>query len=89
MTAKRQYSEQFLREDLRRVADEIGRTPTRPEYNEHGESSSTTQRKRFGSWAAAVDEAGLEPRGHSTGGTPFVNSKYEDLVGDDAGGGEA
>lgn len=88
----RSYSRSELIEDLQRVADELGRAPTKTEYNERGTASSTTVRRHLGGWAAGLDAAGLEPRGHSVGGHAFNNSKYSDLVGsavDDNGGGRA
>jgi len=46
--------------DLRRVADEIGKVPSRTEYTEHGEYHHSTLSGKFGSWTAAREAAGLE-----------------------------
>lgn len=53
-------SEELL-EDIREVADELGRLPFRSEYNEMGEFSRQMAINRFGSWGQAVLEAGFEP----------------------------
>lgn len=50
-----------LLEDLRRVADELEKTPTIAEYDDHGTYSASTYRHRFGTWREAVEAAGLEP----------------------------
>lgn len=85
------YTEEELRKDLVAVADELGRTPSKDEFNDRGESSATTLRRRFGSWSRALEAAGLDQRMHDRGGAPFTNAKYADLVGidDDSGGEEA
>lgn len=49
--------------ELHRVADELGDPPTQNEMLTHGEYSSTTYENRFGTWTAAVEAAGLTPRG--------------------------
>lgn len=47
--------------DLRRVATVLGRNRvTIDEYNERGRFHSTTLTRRFGSWFAATDRAGLD-----------------------------
>jgi hypothetical protein len=49
-----------LIKDMKRVAEMIGKnTLTGEEYNIHGQYSSTTIRRRFGSWFVALEEAGL------------------------------
>lgn len=49
--------------DLRGVADELGQAPTMNEYDELGRYSSSTIRGRVGTWSAAIESIGLEPRG--------------------------
>jgi hypothetical protein len=49
-----------VREDIRRVAEELGKVPTRNEYAEHGEYSGYTAEKKFGTWTEAREAAGLE-----------------------------
>lgn len=50
--------------DLRRHADDLGRTPTSKEYTEMSDYSVSVQQGRFGSWNAALDEAGLDRNAH-------------------------
>lgn len=40
--------------ELRRLTDELGRTPTHIEMNDLGEYSPTTYQRHFGSWSNAV-----------------------------------
>lgn len=54
-----QISDTDLLDDLRRVATQIGHSPTEAEYNEHGQYSAYTLRKRFGSIPEARKAAGL------------------------------
>jgi len=58
-------SKEEVIEDIRGVAETLGETPTRAEYQEHGEYSRKTPEDKFGSWQDAVEAAGLEPRYHS------------------------
>ena len=51
-----------LREELQRVAHELGRTPTKVEVNSLSEFSVSTYSYRWGSWKDAVTDVGLEPR---------------------------
>lgn len=51
---------------IRRLADRLGRAPTAAEINAAGRADYPrvgTVQKVFGSWAAALAAAGLEPRG--------------------------
>lgn len=48
-----------LLSDLRRVADELGKSPTLEEYNQNGEFHSSTLTRRFGNWFRALERAGL------------------------------
>ena len=54
-------SEESILEDIRAVADEIGRPPKRSEYKKLGEYSSSTVSDRFGGWNGGVQAAGLVP----------------------------
>ena len=45
--------------DLRRVADELGRPPELVEYREHGKHAYSTIREHFGSYAEAIEAAGM------------------------------
>lgn len=59
-------ADEELLEDIRRVATELGRPPTYDEMDEKGEYGTTTHASRFGSWSAALEQAGFE--GRSIGG---------------------
>lgn len=48
-----------LRDDLIRVAEELGYTPTLNEYVEHGEYGKAAMRMEFGLYMNAINEAGL------------------------------
>ena len=50
-----------LLEELRNLADELGKTPTKTEMSELGPYSYGSYTYRFGTWDAAVEAAGLEP----------------------------
>lgn len=54
------YEERLL-DDLRRVADGLGETPSSRQMDERGWRGSGTYRRHFGSWNTALREAGLEP----------------------------
>jgi len=45
--------------ELRRVAESMGRCPTSEEFDEQGCFSAATYFRRFDSWAAALDRAGV------------------------------
>jgi len=50
-----------LLDDLQRVTDELGKSPTQAEYQEHGEYSPFTFKNRFDSWNGAKEKLGIEP----------------------------
>lgn len=50
-----------LLNEIRRLAKELNRTPTRDQMDEVGEYYGRSYRLRFGSWSEAVHQAGLEP----------------------------
>lgn len=50
-----------LIDELQRLSDELGETPTWSEMNKHGKYNPETYRKRFGSWNEALKSAGLGP----------------------------
>lgn len=56
-------SEERLLHDLRRVADELGETPSYREYDDLGEFNTSTYQERFGKWENAIHEAALEVKG--------------------------
>lgn len=51
--------EQYLIDDLRQVARDIGSTPSTPDADKLGEYSSAMYQEYFGSWDAALEAAGL------------------------------
>ena len=54
-------SDKELIEDLKRVAQELGKdTVSKSEYDKHGNFSSATYLRRFNGWKNALSEAGLE-----------------------------
>ena len=48
--------------DIRRIAHELGHTPTRDEYETHGKHGRTTAERACGCWLEAICAAGLKPR---------------------------
>lgn len=60
--------ETVLLDELERLADELGETPSAPEMNEMGEFCVMTYANRFGSWNEALEEAGL-PLNQEEGGS--------------------
>jgi hypothetical protein len=57
-------TDQELLTDVRRVATEIGSTPTRSDYEHRGDYGSMTVIERFGTWNNAVEAAGFEPNAY-------------------------
>lgn len=53
-----------LLEDIRRLSDELGRTPRVDDIQKHGNYSRNVYYDRFGSWNDAVEAAGFEPNEH-------------------------
>jgi len=59
-------SEDDLVADLQALADDLGRVPTSKEMRDHGSHSTSTYIDRFGSWAEALEAAGLDPADRSS-----------------------
>ncbi|WP_222114931.1 homing endonuclease associated repeat-containing protein [Haloferax prahovense] len=55
------YTENELLNDLRQLAESLGRVPRKKDMNEYGEHGARTYQLRFGSWSDAVRQAGFEP----------------------------
>lgn len=55
----RAIPEEKLIEDMQRVAEELGKSPSAAEYSEYGEYSHDTVQNRFGRWNSGLREAGL------------------------------
>ncbi len=66
--SRRRVSDDDLAAELRRLADALGHPPTESEMSKLGDHSPETYRERYGSWADALDEAGLDPRLRPTAG---------------------
>lgn len=56
----RNIPDETLIADLKRVANDLDRSPTIDEYNERGAYHATTITRRFGNWFKALEIAGLE-----------------------------
>lgn len=50
-----------LLDEIRRLKDELGHTPSMQEMKRHGKYGPRTYQRRFDSWDEAVTEAGLLP----------------------------
>jgi 5-methylcytosine-specific restriction endonuclease McrA len=62
----RNVNDEVLLQDLRRVAQELGRDyVSRDEYDRMGRFHSATLRNRFGNWNVSLERSGLRPRKHS------------------------
>ena len=57
----RDAPDEALLGDLRRVAKDLGKSPTIDEYNARGRFHASTLARRFGKWTAAIAAAELEP----------------------------
>jgi len=55
-----QYDKQDVVDDLKRVAEELGRTPSQNEMDEFGKFGKSTYCRVFGAWNEIIREAGLE-----------------------------
>jgi hypothetical protein len=55
-------SEAEVREEIQRVAEELGRVPTATEFLEHSGLRQKDYRRHFGSWDEALEAAGKLPR---------------------------
>lgn len=58
--AKEEKQAAYL-DELKRLADEIGRSPRRDDMIESGKFSAVAYQNQFGSWNEALQEAELEP----------------------------
>ncbi|WP_245810711.1 homing endonuclease associated repeat-containing protein [Halorubrum halodurans] len=53
--------DELLLQELNRLAEKLGRTPTATEMKTQGEYAPGTYENHFGSWSTALREAGFEP----------------------------
>lgn len=51
--------------ELRRIADQLGRAPTMPEFNANAEMTSGAVQSTFGSWRDGLQAIDLEPISHT------------------------
>ena len=65
--------------DIRRVGDELGRTPRIRDYRELGEYSMWPIQKHFGNWSVAQSEAGYSVEGHCTKRIP-ISRLVDELI---------
>jgi hypothetical protein len=56
-----QVADGTLLADIRRVAEDLGHPPKSQEYASLGKHAQSTPTHRFGSWAGAIERAGLDP----------------------------
>jgi len=64
-SGEKRIDDETLLTDLRRVADDLGRSPPVMKYDKHGNHNSKTLKRRFGNWSEVLSEAGLEDTGHA------------------------
>lgn len=64
-TGEKKLSDETLLDDLRRVADEVDRSPPVMVYDKHGNHNSKTLKRRFDNWSNVLEAAGLDPTEHS------------------------
>jgi hypothetical protein len=61
MSQAEEITRKNLIEEIKKVKSIVGRTPSISDYDEHADlASSTTIKRRFGSWNKAKEKAGLE-----------------------------
>lgn len=60
MTSTNKLERDELLDEINRLADDLGTTPTASAMNEHGQYSTSPYYRVFGSWSAALQEAGFE-----------------------------
>ena len=56
------YTDEELKDDLQRVIDKLGRSPTTREYNQHGKATAPTIGRRLGGFPDAVRSLGYQPQ---------------------------
>ncbi|ELY99594.1 homing endonuclease associated repeat-containing protein [Natrialba aegyptia] len=77
---ERRVPDEELLKAIRDLADELGRVPSAPEMDDQGAYSQRTCANRFGSWANAVHEAGLEPAGKQNIPKPELLAEIDRLA---------
>ncbi|MDP3991712.1 MAG: DEAD/DEAH box helicase family protein [Candidatus Colwellbacteria bacterium] len=74
---KRNYTDEELIDLLRQCAEEIGKVPGKQDLLHHGWPSPNTYRQHFGSYAIALERAGLTPTARSIARSIY---SFEDIV---------
>ena len=74
--------DQIVKDTIRDLADELGRTPTQREMNEHGSMSDDTVKRCFGTWNGALREAGVEINEEVEISDEDILSAIRDLAGE-------
>lgn len=69
-----------LLEELHRLKEELGKTPSSTDMNELGEYWSATYHDHFGSWNDGLREAGFEPNQSQRNKIPSDESSFLVLV---------
>lgn len=59
--ADKQIPREDLLEDVERIAEDLGEQPTYLDVKRRGKYGERTYIRRFGSWSAALEEAGFDP----------------------------
>jgi hypothetical protein len=72
--------EEELLSELRRVAEQVGGSPTAEQMKRRGHIYPTVYNKRFGSWNSALDRAGLEPNIELNISDEELRRNFEDMV---------
>jgi hypothetical protein len=73
--ATRHYTNEQYLDEIKRVADELEKSPTWNEFDEHGEMATQSVMQRFGSWNDAKEKAGVRIYPHGPSGEKDPNSK--------------
>lgn len=80
MSRNKQYSDKELLKDLKEVNDEFDHPVKKREYEEHGKSSTTTIRNRFGSFNDAKRKAGLDFNERGEMNESVVRKNREEII---------
>lgn len=55
------HTKEDIKQDIRRVVNDLGKVPTRKEYNKHGDASRSAAARCFGTWNKAIRATGYQP----------------------------
>jgi len=75
-------SDQEYLDELRRLADELGRTPTSADMAEKGKYSIQPYQSRWGSWSDALDEVEMKPRNRAAVSDQELLDELQRVAGD-------